>query len=109
MEFCGKWNIYEIDSRNTDSYGLDEQAYIYIDSDNSGIIQFGLICGDLDGRIRNNPNEKIYEFMLDGNEGFDDVTGRGWLKLTDKNTVSGKLLIDDGDVTDFLAKRSIPA
>lgn len=107
MEFWGKWNICEIDNENTDCYSLDEQAYIYIDSDNSGVLQFGLINGDLEGRIRINPNYKIYEFTLDGNEGFDDITGRGWLKLTDNNTVSGKIVIDDGDASDFVAKRAV--
>ena len=47
-----------------------------------------------------------FEFTWEGNDEMDPVSGSGWLRLKDKNTVEGRIKIHLGDGSLFLAKRA---
>ncbi|MGA1826569.1 MAG: hypothetical protein ACMUIP_18095 [bacterium] len=51
MDFIGTWHIYEMEQWDEDYFNMEVQAYIDISSNNRGNFQFGLVSGEIDGKI----------------------------------------------------------
>ncbi len=104
-EFLGKWHIYEMSEWDEGYFNMEVQAYVKIDTDYMGSFQFGLVCGQMDGKIVEHPNGKRFEFTWDGNDECDPAQGSGWIKLIDANTIEGTIKFHPGDAATFSARR----
>ncbi len=106
MSFTGTWHIYEMEQWDEDYFNMDVQAYIEIKPDNHGLFQFGLVCGDIDGRIIDYSDEKRFDFTWDGNDECDHASGSGWVIIKEIDMIEGEFRIHNGDSSTFLAKRA---
>ncbi len=103
--FAGLWHIYEMETWDKDYFNMEVQAYIRIGKNRLGEFQFGLVSGEIDGRIAGHPDGKRFEFTWTGNDECDDASGSGWLRIKDENTLEGEFKIHLGDSSKFLAKK----
>lgn len=93
MRFTGTWHIEEMETWDEDYFNMEVQAYLKVNSKGSGDFQFGLVTGQID-------------FTWDGSDEMDPISGSGWFKVKDRNTIEGKIKIHQGDSSWFLAKRA---
>lgn len=105
MDFTGTWHIYEMEMWDEDYFNMEVQAYIKIDSNNLGVFQFGLVSGDIDGKVVDHPDGKRFEFTWDGNDECDPACGSGWVRIKEKDLLEGEFRIHIGDNSTFLARR----
>jgi len=106
-EFIGKWHIYKMELWDEDYFNMDVQAYITIKPTNLGHFQFGLVCGEIDGRIVDYSDGRRFEFTWDGNDECDHVCGYGWVKIKEKDVLEGEFRFHLGDSSTFLANRVV--
>lgn len=109
MDFVGTWHIYEMAMWDEDYFNMEVQAYIEIGSNNQGDFQFGLVSGELDGRVVDDVDikgKKRFEFNWEGNDECDSASGSGWIRLKTKNSIEGEFSLYHGDNSTFLAKRA---
>lgn len=103
----GRWHIYEMSGWDEDYFNMETQAYVQIESNNSGKFQFGLVIGYLDGYIEKLENKERFVFAWEGQDEMDEVTGTGWLELNSDKKVEGVINIHLGDRSSFKAKKLI--
>lgn len=106
MDFTGIWHIYEMELWNEDYFNMDVQAYVKIEPDNSGRFQFGLVYGDIDGKIVDYTDGKRFEFTWEGNDECDPASGSGWVEIKEKDILEGEFTFHSGDSSTFLARRA---
>ena len=58
VNFIGTWYIYEMEMWDEDYFNMEVQAYIKIVSNSCGDFQFGLVSGEIDGKVVRYANEK---------------------------------------------------
>lgn len=104
-DFTGTWHIYEMELWDEDYFNMEVQAYIKIEPDNNGDFQFGLVCGEIDGRIVDYVDGKRFEFTWDGNDECDRVFGSGWVRIKEKSELEGEFRFHHGDYSTFSAKK----
>ncbi len=56
-----------------DYFNMEVQAYIEIQSNNSGNFQFGLVSGYLDGYIEQLGNKERFTFTWEGQDEMDEA------------------------------------
>ena len=105
-EFVGTWHIYEMEAWDEDYFNMEVQAYIEIDSRKPGDFQFGLVSGQIDGKVVEHADGKRFEFTWDGNDECDPANGSGWITLKDAETIEGEFRFHHGDDSLFWAKRA---
>ncbi len=105
-EFTGTWHIFEMEQWDEDYFNMEVQAFIAIESDNSGCFQFGLVNGEIDGRVVGYPDSKRFEFTWEGNDECDPASGSGWLRMKEKDLLEGEFRFHEGDSSIFLARRA---
>lgn len=105
MKFTGIWHIYEMQNWDEDYFNMEVQAYIEINERGAGDFQFGLVTGQIDGEVVKDKLGEKLEFTWEGGDENDEASGRGWLRLQDRNTLEGKIKFHGGDSSLFLAKR----
>lgn len=88
-----------------DYFDMEVQAHIKIEPDNDGFFQFGLVCGEIDGRIIDYADGKRFEFTWEGNDECDPVFGSGWVRIKEKGELEGEFKIHRGDSCTFSAKK----
>jgi hypothetical protein len=106
MSFTGKWHIYEMEQWDEDYFNMDVQAYIEIKPDNRGFFQFGMVSGDMDGRIIDYSDVKRFDFTWDGNDECDHASGSGWVIIKKKDMIEGEFRVHNSDSSTFLARRA---
>jgi len=106
MDFTGTWHIYEMDLWDEDYFNMEVQAYITIGPNNRGCFQFGLVSGEMDGRIVGYAEGKKFEFTWEGNDECDPASGSGWVRLKEKDILEGEFRFHMGDSSTFLARRA---
>jgi len=106
MNFTGIWHIYEMEMWDEDYFNMEVQAYIKIGSNNRGDFQFGLVSGEIDGKMVNYANEKRFEFTWEGNDECDPASGSGWVRVKGKDVLDGEIRFHNGDSSTFLARRA---
>lgn len=104
-DFTGTWHIYEMEQWDEDYFNMDVQAYIEIKPNNIGHFQFGLVCGEIDGRVVDYAEGKRYEFTFEGNDECTPVSGFGWVRIKEKDVLEGEFRFHLGDSSTFLAKK----
>jgi len=60
--FAGKWRIVEMEVWDQDYVDMEVPGFIRIGSDGTGRFQFGLVSGDIDGRVEQCGNAPRFEF-----------------------------------------------
>ncbi len=106
MDFVGTWHIYKMEMWDEDYFNMEVQAYIKINKNNTGEFQFGLVQGDIDGKIVKQGNQKRLEFTFEGIDENDPVNGRGWIIKKPKDEIEGEFIFHLGDSSLFNAKKS---
>lgn len=76
--FAGIWRIVEMEVWDQDYVDMEVPGYARIDSEGIGQFQFGLVEGDIDGRVEQCGNTNRFEFSWAGQEEDDPAYGRGW-------------------------------
>ena len=85
---------------------MEVQAYIEVESQNLGYFQFGLVSGQIDGKVVEYPDGNRFEFTWDGSDEGHPMNGSGWIKLKDIETIEGEFRIHLGDDSKFWAKKA---
>lgn len=103
-DFIGRWRIQEMAAWDSDYLDMEEPAHISIRENLTGSFQFGLVQGELDGRLETVNGLTRLEFSWTGSDECDAVSGRGWLQVDDKHA-EGHIFIHFGDDSDLKAVR----
>ncbi|MFH1065941.1 MAG: hypothetical protein V1734_05545 [Nanoarchaeota archaeon] len=104
-DFIGKWRIYEMELWEQDDFDARDKAYIKIGKDKQGEFQFSYLFADIDGKIIKYPDGEKLEFTWEGEDGFEEASGSGWMKITGENKAEGEIRIHKGDSSGFKARR----
>lgn len=106
MDFTGIWHIYEMEMWDEDYFNMEVQAYVKIEPSNRGNFQFGLVLGNIDGKVIKYSDGKRLEFTWEGNDECDLASGSGWAKIKEKYFLEGEIRVHNGDDSTFLARRA---
>lgn len=104
-DFIGKWRIIEMSNWDNDYFDMEVPAFIKIDKNLMGSFQFGLVSGQIDGRITKYKGIELFEFTWDGNDECDPASGSGEMQLKDENNAEGTIQIHLGDRSKLKLKR----
>lgn len=101
----GSWRITGMEVWDADYFDMEVPAHITIRKDLTGEFQFGLVQGDLDGRVVAANGVFRLEFSWSGFDENDPMGGRGWMQV-DGNRAEGQIFIHLGDESGFKAERA---
>jgi hypothetical protein len=102
--FTGTWRITEMEQWDADYFDMEVPAHITIRKDLTGSFQFGLVQGDLDGRIETIDGRPRFDFSWSGFDENDPVSGRGWLRTCGEQA-EGRIFLHLGDDSGLKAER----
>mgnify|MGYP000602844378 CR=1 FL=1 len=105
-KYVGTWHIYEMELWDEDYFNMEVQAFIEIEEDGLGYFQFGLVSGQIDGRIFKLADLERFEFTWEGNDECDHACGSGWIQIKKPKELIGGIKIHLGDFSTFKAKRA---
>ncbi len=100
----GNWRITDMEVWDADYFDMEVPAHIAIRKDMTGEFQFGMVQGDLDGRVNAANGMVRLEFSWSGFDENDPMTGRGWMEING-NHAEGRIFIHLGDDSAFTAVR----
>lgn len=100
--FTGKWRIAEMEVWDQDYFDMEVPGYILIGSDGTGQFQFGLITGDIHGRVEQCGGTPRLEFSWSGREENDPACGRGWAVI-ENGELEGRIYLHLADESAFRA------
>ena len=103
--FAGKWRIVEMEVWDQDYVDMEVPGYIRIGSDGTGRFQFGLVSGDIDGRVEQCGNALRFDFPWSGQEENDPVCGRGWA-VFENGELNSRIYLHLADDSAFRAIKS---
>jgi uncharacterized protein YndB with AHSA1/START domain len=106
MKYEGLWHITEMEMWDAEYLNMEVQAFIRIKREGGGEFQFGLVSGQIDGEVVKTAAGERFEFTWEGNAECDPASGSGWLSVTAKTELEGKLKIHHGDSSTLTAKRA---
>lgn len=102
--FVGTWRITEMEVWDAEYFDMEVPAHFTIRKDLTGEFQFGLVLGNLDGRMETLSERQRFEFSWSGFDENDPVSGRGWLQV-DGDRAEGRIYIHLGDDSALKAQR----
>lgn len=100
--FAGKWRIVEMEGWAQDYVDMEVPGYIRIDKEGTGQFQFGLVAGDLDGRLESCGDMVRFAFSWSGQDENDPACGRGWAVVED-GELRGRIYLHLADDSAFRA------
>jgi hypothetical protein len=103
--FTGKWRIVEMEAWDQDYVDMEVPGFISIDSAGTGQFQFGLVSGDIDGRVEPCDNAPSFDFSWSGQEVYDPFCGRGWA-IIENGELNGRIYLHLSDDSAFRAIKS---
>jgi len=103
--FAGKWRIVEMVIWDRDYVNMEVPGFIRIGSDGTGRFQFGLVSGDIDGRVEQCGNALRFDFSWSGQDENDPVCGRGWA-VNENGELIGRIYLHLADDSAFRAIKS---
>jgi hypothetical protein len=103
-KYIGKWRIFHMDQWEKDYIDMEVPGYITIQKDGIGHFQFGLVTGEMDCRVVKHNGDERLEFSWDGSDEGDEISGRGWAGVDNKE-MKGWIYIHLGDDSGFKAKK----
>ena len=98
----GKWRITEMEVWDRDYIDMEVPGYIRINSEGTGQFQFGLVSGDIDGRIEQWGGSPCFAFSWSGQDENDPANGRGWA-VVENGELHGRIYLHLADDSAFLA------
>lgn len=104
-QFAGKWRIIEMEVWDQGYVDMEVPGYFRISSDGIGQFQFGLVSGDIDGRVEECGNLFRFDFSWSGQDVNDPVCGRGWAVI-ENGEMKGRIYIHLADDSAFRAIKS---
>ena len=107
MDITGIWHIIEMEKWDEDYLNMEVRAFIRIERKGEGEFRFGLVQGGIVGRMEDHIRGKRFEFTFDGCDENDEVSGRGWIELTGKDSITGEFVFQNGDSSRFKAERRV--
>lgn len=102
--FVGNWRITEMEAWDADYFDMEVPAHITVRKDLTGEFQFGLVLGELDGRVEAMDGFSRLEFSWSGFDENDPVSGRGWLQING-DQAEGRIFIHLSDDSALKAER----
>jgi hypothetical protein len=93
-----------MDGWDADYYDMEVPARITIRQDLTGEFQFGLVTGELDGRVCTIDGAPRFDFSWYGFDENDPMSGRGWLRCEDAQC-EGHIFMHMGDDSALKAER----
>lgn len=102
--FAGKWRIVEMEVWSQDYFDMEVPGFIRIGSDGTGQFQFGLVFGDIDGRVECG-NAPRFEFSWSGQGENDLVCVRG-LAVIENGELNGRIYLHLADDSAFRSIKS---
>jgi hypothetical protein len=108
MGLTGRWRIIAMELWDTDAIDLVGPGFIEFDGRRSGRLGFIAVEGELDCREVVRDGCLGVEFTWEGSDDGDPVTGRGWVVLTDDDSLEGRIFFHLGDDSGFQATRAQP-
>ncbi len=102
--FVGIWRIREMEAWDADYFDIEVKAHITIRRNLTGEFQFGLVQGEIDGRIETVNGLPRFEFSWSGIDENDPISGRGWLQA-DGDQAEGRIFMHLGDDSALKAER----
>ncbi|MDX9895539.1 hypothetical protein [Desulfofustis limnaeus] len=103
--FSGKWRIVEMEVWDQDYVDMEVPGYIRIGSDGTGQFQYGLVSGDIDGRVEQCSNAPRFDFSWSGQDENDPACGRGWAVI-ENDELTGRIYLHLADDSTFRAIKS---
>ncbi len=101
----GDWRITAMEVWDANYFDMEVPAHITIRKDLTGDFQFGLVQGDIDGRVDATDGVVRLEFSWSGFDENDPMSGRGWMQV-DGDQAEGRIFIHLGDESGFKAERT---
>lgn len=103
--FVGHWRITWTEVWDSDALDLSGPAYIQFDDE--GLGDFGMIAvrGWLDCRYGEREGRPAVEFSWAGDDDGDEASGRGWAVVESDGSLRGLLFFHRGDESEFRAAR----
>lgn len=102
--FIGHWRITEMEAWDADYFDMEVPAHITLRKDLTGEFQFGMVQGELDGRMESHDGAIRFEFSWSGFDENDPMSGRGWLVING-DQAEGRIFIHLGDDSTLKAER----
>jgi hypothetical protein len=93
-----------MDAWDEDFFNMDGQAYIQINNDGGGNINFGAVQSEIDGKVSENQR---FEFAFQGFDEGDQVSGWGWVTLKETDFLEGEIRFFQGDESGFVAEKQV--
>ena len=103
--FTGKWRIIEMEAWDQDYVDMMVPGYIRIGPRGTGDFQFGMVSGDIDGRVEQCGDTPRFEFSWSGQEERDSLCGRGWAVI-ENGALTGRIYMHMSEDSAFRAVRS---
>ena len=103
--FLGVWLIQELETWHEDAMNMEVQAFVEFMDDRRGRFQFCLVQGFTDCRFETRGGLPFVEFSWDGFDENDPMSGRGWAKIQEGESLRGRIFIHNGDESSFTAKK----
>jgi hypothetical protein len=100
----GRWRIVEMSAWDRDAIDLVGPGYLEFGGDGTGQFGFIAVRGWLDCRPVERAGRVGVEFIWDGVDEGDHVSGRGWAFLVDDETIEGHVFFHLGDDSSFRAR-----
>jgi hypothetical protein len=101
-QFAGKWRIVEMEVWGQDYVDMEVPGFIHIGSDGIGQFQFGLVSGDIDGRVEECGDMFRFDFSWSGRDERDPACGRGWAVI-ENSELCGRIYLHLADDSAFRA------
>lgn len=101
-QYAGNWRIVEMEVWGREYIDMEVEAYIRILPDGTGRFQFGLVEGNMDGRMETCGDTVRFEFSWSGQDENDVAEGRGWALIED-DELRGRIYFHMGDDSAFRA------
>ena len=111
-DFAGVWKITGMSEMGSEYWedGESEPAMTIRSGSSlagvSGEYDIGLSSGSIDGDLREFGGEQVVIFGFEGMDEMDQVSGRGWMRWADQDTLEGEFM---GVLGPFTAVRGRPA
>lgn len=103
MTMWDRWRILWMDQWGRDAIDLVGPGFIEFHEDGTGEFGFVAVRGWMDWRTTDHDGPDRVEFSWHGDDEGDDVSGRGWARLTADGALEGHLFIHLGDDSAFHA------
>ena len=97
----GRWKIVEMDRWDKKFIDLVEPGYIEFIDNGFGSFHFGCVYANIDYRV---DDQGKAEFSFYGDDEGQEVFGRGWAKMDNKELYGG-LFFHEGDESEFQAAK----